>query len=185
MPKTPLSDAVQPQASTPLARLIAAYNSGQGGPEGMTLLSILARQSDPRAQHWAQWEFQRRKDANNGGVIPEEIAGKRLPEAYISNEPQMPISFANRVQGQPMAPGADEAMMRDYQMKQLLSLGRGTQVGRDQALQNASNNLGLMWDKSRIDNKPMPAEYSYLGQRPGSIQNFIAKLVSADPLSPE
>lgn len=184
MPNQPLANAVQPQATTPLARIIAAYNANQGGPEGMTLLSILAQQQDPRAQHWAQMEFQRRKDAVNGGVLPEELMGRHIPEAYRSNVPEMPISGANRVQGQPMAPGEYEAMMQRQAQADLLSRGRQSPLGREQALKNASNNIGMMWDKERINNAVMPAEYSVMGERPGGIGNFLAKLFSGQTFNP-
>lgn len=166
MPKKSLAQSIAPQPEqTPLAQILASYNAGTGGPEGTTLLSILARQKDPRAHQWIEWENQRRKDiaANNtlldgSGPPPPDMPSGRLPEAYITNESIMPYTGANRVQGQPMAPGAYEAMMADITRKMLIDKGRASPLGREQALKNASNNIGMLWDKERIANTPMPAE---------------------------
>lgn len=147
-----------------LRDLLAKYNEGKGGPTGQTLLSILSQQQDPRARHWMQMEMQRRRDANNGGVLPEDLANMDVGLAQMSGPmpsnhftPDVPEGGAV-VQGQPMAPGQYEAMMQMQTQQDLLRRGRQSPMGREQSLKNASNNIGMMWDKERINNAVMPAE---------------------------
>jgi hypothetical protein len=138
-----------------LQDLLAQYNAGRGGPVGQTLLSVLGQQQDPRAQHWMQWEMQRRRDANGGGVLPEDLMGQSIP---MATQEVFPGGRAMTVQAIPMAPGEYEAMMQQLMQQDLLRRGRASPQGRAQGLQNASNNIGMMWDKQRINNAVMPAE---------------------------
>jgi len=163
-----------------LQDLLSQYNAGKGGPVGQTLLSVLAQQKDPRTQHWMQMELQRRRDANGGGVLPEDLAGQKLPEAYITNESIMPYGSPNRVQIQPMAPGEYEAMMQRLQQQDLLRRGRTSPMGREQSLKNASNNIGMMLDKERINNAVMPAEVGSPGYK-GRLYDLIKMAIGQKP----
>lgn len=170
MPNKPLSNAVSPQATTPLAKILADYNAGRGGPEGMTLLSILAQQKDPRAQHWSQWERQRQQDnAANDQLLygltkppadmPSNIQQARVPGGFPDpNQFQIDMTNGPVAQGQPMAPGQYEAMMSELTRRDLQQRGRASPLGREQAMKNANNNLQMLWDKERINNAVMPAE---------------------------
>jgi hypothetical protein len=145
-----------------LQELLAQYNAGKGGPVGQTLLSVLSQQQDPRAQHWAAWELQRQRDANGGGVLPQELSGMNVP---MATQEVFPEQQGMTVQGSPMAPGEYEAMMQQLQQQDLLRRGRYSPLGREQGMKNASNNLQMMWDKERIGTTAMPSEIGSPGYK--------------------
>jgi hypothetical protein len=156
-----------------LQELIAQYNAGKGGPSGQTLLSVLSQQQDPRAQHWMQMEMQRQRDANGGGVLPQELAGMNVP---MATQVVFPRQRAMTVQALPMAPGEYEAWQQKQAQDELLSRSRMSPLGRAQGMKNASDNLQMMWDKQRINNAVMPAEVGSPGMGGRLYDLFMASI---------
>jgi hypothetical protein len=193
MPNKSPVNAIQPQqATTPLAKILASYNEGKGGPEGMTLLSILAQQKDPRAQKWVDWERQRQADiASNNNILSGQ-----LPPGFPANAPNNYVQFVdtpkvsmgpegqdltNVVSRQPSDPAAYAKFMNNYNQMMLRNLGHNDPRGQRQDALNRANNLSLMMEKQRLANAVMPAEYSVMGEQPGSSLHQILKMLAGQP----
>lgn len=144
-----------PKQSTPAA-LIQYFNGARGGPVGVDLMRALGAQSDPRSAHWLQMEMQRRRDANGGGMLPEELpanVGLARGADFSGMAPRGPV-----VSGQPMDPLAYQAMMEQNLQNDVLAKGRNSGHGQQRAIDKAIEDYNFSQTRRRIDNSVMPAE---------------------------